>query len=282
MSDLPTPKTLAAKRPQKRRLNNTLIAGIVLSTLVVAVAAFGPFLLASPLQQNPEASLALPSAEFLLGTDQLGRDLLSRVVSGMRVDLLIAIAALIIPMILGGLLGAIAAWVGGWFENAIVTIADAVQAFPYYLLIIVLVFFLGAGVSSIFIAVGVVAWVSYMRIMRAQVQAEVGKDYTKTALGAGYSQPRVLLRHILPNVYRQPLTFYVTDVVVVIISTATLSYFGLGIAPPTPELGAIIADGQQFIAERPLLSIIPGLAVVLIGAALSLLGNGLSEQMDES
>lgn len=266
----------------RRRLNGTLIAGLVLSGVVVAVAAFGPLLLVSPLEQNVEATLAPPSAEFLLGTDQLGRDLLSRIVSGMRVDLLIATAALILPMILGGVLGAVSAWRGGWLDSVTGVLADVVQAFPYYLLIIVLVFFLGAGVGSIFIAVGAIAWVSYLRILRAQVQAAKDEDYAKAALGAGYSGARVLLRHILPNVYKQPLTFYVTDVVVVIISTATLSYFGLGIAPPTPELGAIIADGQQFIAERPLLSVAPGLAVVLIGVALSLLGNGLSEQADES
>ncbi len=282
MEALVAPVESSADRHPRRRLNGTLTAGIVLSGLVMAIAALGPLLLVSPLQQNPAAILAPPSAEFPLGTDQLGRDLLSRVVSGMRVDLLIATTALIIPMILGGVLGAVSAWVGGWLESAVAVIADVVQAFPYYLLIIVLVFFLGAGVGSIFIAVGAIAWVSYMRIMRAQVQAEIGRDYTRAALGAGYSGSRVLVRHIFPNVYKQPLAFYVTDVVVVIISTATLSYFGLGIAPPTPELGAIIADGQQFIAERPLLSVAPGLAVVIIGAALSLLGNGLSEQLDES
>ena len=185
-------------------------------------------------------------------------------------------------MLVGSALGAAAAWFGGWADQVIGVLSDVVQAFPYFLLIIVLVFFLGAGAGSIFVAVAVVAWVSYARIVRGEVQTQMHQDYVQAALGSGLSERRVLLRHVIPNCFRQPLAYYATDVVIVIIGTATLSYLGLGIAPPTPELGSMIADGQQFIGTDPMPSVAPGLAVVLIGAALCLLGQGLAEQVDQS
>jgi peptide/nickel transport system permease protein len=269
-------------RISSRGLNGTLIAGIALSCVVVAAVLIAPMFLASPTEPHLSDLLQAPSGAHPFGTDQLGRDVLTRVVYAMRVDLGIATLALIGPMLLGSALGAAAAWWGGWVDEIVGVLSDVVQAFPYYLLIIVLVFFLGAGVGSIFVAVALVAWVSYARIMRGEVQARMHEDYVLAARGSGLSEPRVLVRHVLPNCFKQPLAYYVTDVVIVIIGTATLSYLGLGIAPPTPELGSMIADGQQFIGSHPLLSIVPGLAVVLIGVAFSLLGQGLAEQVDQS
>lgn len=264
------------------RANATLLAAIAFFLLVVGIVVVGPLLLPSPTEQNLDNLLAPPSSSALLGTDQLGRDVLARVLAGMRLDLLVGVTALIVPVVLGSLLGALAAWHGGWVDEVVGILADVVQAFPYYLFILVLAFFLGAGVMSIYVAVATVAWVSYMRIVRAEVGSAMRQDYVQAAVGAGYSGGRVLLRHVLPNVFKQPLTYAVTDVVVVIVSTATLSYLGVGITPPTPELGAMVSEGQQFVGLRPLLTIAPGLAVVLIGVSLALLGNGLSRQLDES
>lgn len=270
------------RRPRRRRLNPTLTAGVGLGGVLLAVIVVAPFFLPSPNQQDLTRILQQPSAGALLGTDQLGRDVLSRVIAGMRIDLLIGIGALIGPFIFGSVLGAMAAWYRGWVGEVAAVLGDVVQAFPYYLFILVLAFLLGAGVRSILIAVAAVAWVSYMRIVRAEVESVMHRDYVAAAIGASYSDRRVLLRHVLPNVFKQPLTFAITDVVVVIVSTATLSYLGVGITPPTPELGALIADGQQYVAIRPMIALSAGLAVVVIGAALSLLGHGLAEQFDES
>jgi len=271
-----------ARRPRPRKPNPTLMAGFIVGGIVLAIIVIAPFFLPPPNQQDLTNILQGPSAQAWLGTDQLGRDVLSRVVAGMRIDLAIGVCALIVPVIFGSILGALAAWYRGWLGEVAAVLADVVQAFPYYLFIIVLAFFLGAGVRSILIAVAVVAWVSYLRIVRAEVESVSHRDYITAALGAGYSDRRILLRHVLPNVFKQPLAYAVTDVVVVIVSTATLSYLGVGIAPPTPELGALIADGQQYVTLRPLIALSPGLAVILIGAALSLLGHGFSEQLDES
>lgn len=277
--------TLAAEAGRSRmpaRLNGTLVAAIVLLLVLLAVVVAVPRWLPSPTEQDLGSILAPPSARSPLGTDQLGRDVLARVLAAIRLDLVVGVTALLVPLVAGSLLGALAAWRGGWVDEVVGVVADVVQAFPYYLFILVLAFFLGAGLSSIYVAVAAVAWVSYMRIVRAEVHSAMQQDYVQAAVGAGFSGTRVLLRHVLPNVFKQPLTYAVTDVVVVIVSTATLSYLGVGVTPPTPELGALVSDGQQFVTVRPLLTVAPGLAVVLVGAVLALLGNGLSRQVDEA
>lgn len=255
---------------------------VTLVVLLVAAVCIAPFFLPSPTTPDPTSILAHPSFSAPFGTDQLGRDLFARVVAGMRLDLMLGVAALGVPLVLGAALGALAGWYGGWVDEVIGVLADVIQAFPYYLFIIVLAFFLGAGVTSIFIAVAAVAWVSYMRIVRAEVQSALRQDYIQAAVGAGYSDWRILCRHVLPNVFKQPLTYAITDVVVVIVSTATLSYLGVGIAPPTPELGALVADGQQFTSSYPLLTVAPGIAILVIGAALSVLGNRVSQRLEGS
>ncbi|MCW2757147.1 MAG: hypothetical protein JWO46_893 [Nocardioidaceae bacterium] len=276
-SSVPLGRDGLAKRARR-------VPGVALSVavLVVGLVLVAPFFLPSPTRQHLTHSLASPSGSSPLGTDQLGRDMLARVVAGVRLDLIVAVGALVVPILIGAGLGALAGWYGGWVDEAIGVVADVVQAFPYYLFIIVLAFFLGAGVTSILVAVAAVAWVSYMRNVRAEVQAALQQDYVRVAIGAGYSTRRILVRHVLPNVYKQPLAYALTDVVVVIVSTATLSYLGVGIAPPTPELGALVSDGQQFLTSHPLLAVAPGLAVVLIGVVLSVLGNALHRRLDDS
>jgi peptide/nickel transport system permease protein len=266
-------------RPSSWWREPQLAIGITVLTVVAVAAVVGPFIVGPGSSQDLDRILEGPSWSHLLGTDQLGRDVFARVLMAIRIDLVIGLGALVVPFALGTLIGATAAWRGGWFDRVVSVLADVVQAFPYYLLIIVLVFFLGAGVESIFVAVALVAWVSYMRIVRAGVESAVRQNYVVAALGGGLTNRRVFFRHVMPNVIGEPISFVTTDIVVIIISTATLSYLGLGIAPPTPELGAMIADGQQYISTRPLGSIAPGLTVGIIGAALALIGAGVNRRL---
>lgn len=275
---VPAAADLLSPARARRRPGAPLIAFLIL----LAVVFIAPFFLPSPIEQNLDNILAPPSLTYPLGTDQLGRDELSRVISGMRLDLVVSVVALVVPVVVGSLLGAVAGWYSGKVDGTVGVLADTVQAFPYYLFVIVLAFFLGAGVISILVAVAVVAWVSYMRIVRAAVQSALQQDYVRAAIGAGYSDLRILWRHVLPNVFKQPLTYAITDVVVVIVSTATLSYLGVGFPPPTPELGAMVADGQQFMGTRPLLTVAPGVAIVILGATLAVLGNSITHRSERS
>jgi peptide/nickel transport system permease protein len=152
-----------------------------------------------------------------------------------------------------------------------------VQAFPYYVLIIALVFVLGAGIPSIFVAMALVAWVSYARIVRGEVISIKEREFVQAARAAGLSDARILLRHILPNAITQAIVYSMSDVVVIIVGVVTLSYLGLGVPPPTPEWGAMIAAGQTFIVSHWWLSTIPGIAVIVVGLGFSLIGDGIAE-----
>jgi peptide/nickel transport system permease protein len=158
--------------------------------------------------------------------------------------------------------------------NAII---DIVQAFPFYVLVIALVFVLGAGIQGVFLAVAAVGWVSYARIIRGGVLVAKREEYVLAARAAGFSSARIMFRHLLPNVVTQAIIFAMSDIVVVIVGVVTLGYLGLGVPPPTPDWGSMIFDGQTFITTNWLLPTIPGIAVVITGLGLSLVGDGLAD-----
>jgi peptide/nickel transport system permease protein len=270
------------EQPERRRATwyrqPALVAGLTITTLLVAIAVFAPLIAPfDPNQQNLAVSLIGPSAHHLLGTDQLGRDTFSRLVFGARVDLRVGFIAVLFPFIIGTFLGSIAGYFGGWVDIIVMRLVDVVVAFPFYVLIIALVFVLGTGQRSIYIAITIVGWVSYARIIRGEILVAKRLDYVAAAQSGGLSNARVILRHILPNVITQAIVYAMSDIVQDILAIVTLSYLGLGIAPPTADWGSMISDGQNFLTTHWQLSTIPGLAVVVTGLGLSLLGDGLAD-----
>ena len=260
--------------------SRALLVGSLMLGTIAAAGLFAPWLTPhDPLAQDLSATLASPSATHLLGTDHLGRDVLTRLLYATRIDLLIGVGAVITPFVVGTLLGAIAGYVGGRVDLAISAVTDMVMAFPYYVLIIALVFSLGPGIPSIFIAMAIVAWVSYARIVRGEVTSARTQEYVLAARALGYSHARILLRHILPNVITQPIVYAMSDIVVIIVGVVTLSWLGLGVPPPTPDWGAMIQAGQPFLTSHWQLSTIPGVAVILVGLAFSLIGDGLTQKL---
>lgn len=205
-----------------------------------------------------------------------GRDVWARLLYGGRIDLAIGLGAVLTPFVLGTLLGSLAGYYGGRVDFAVSGAADMVQAFPYYVLIIALVFVLGAGITSIFVAMALVAWVSYARIVRGEVISIKEREFVQAARAAGLSDARILLRHILPNAITQAVVYSMSDIVVIIVGVVTLSYLGLGVPPPTPW-GAMIAAGQTFVVSHWWLSTIPGIAVIVVGLGFSLVGDGIAE-----
>lgn len=284
MISLTLPGRSARTLPTRRRtgrLNGTLLVGLVLLALLVLAAICAPLITsADPIAQDLTKALLPPgSPGHLLGTDRLGRDVLARLLYGARVDLRVGVLAVATPFVLGSLLGLLAGWVGGWFDALLMRIVDMVVAFPFFVLVIALVFALGAGTTSIYVAITLVGWVAYARIVRGEVLVAKNQEYALAARVSGLPTWRILLRHLLPNVILQAVVFSMSDIVLTILAIVTLGYLGLGVPPPTPDWGSMIQDGQQFMLTHWYLPALPGFAVVLTGLALALIADGLVERM---
>ena len=255
-----------------------LFIGMVLVAFLVLVAVLAPVIAPhDPIQQNLTAILQPPSAQHWLGTDKVGRDVFSRLIYGARIDLRVGALAVIIPFVVGSVLGAVSGYFGGVIDAVIMRIVDVFFAFPFYVLVIALVYVLGSGERAIYLAIAAVSWVSYCRIVRAEVLVAKNQDYVVAARLGGLSHARIIGGHILRNVIAQAVVYAMSDIVLDILAIVTLGYLGLGIQPPAPDWGGMIIDGQPFITTQWWLSTVPGLAVVFTGLALSLTGDGLAE-----
>ncbi|HEY4991245.1 MAG TPA: ABC transporter permease, partial [Nakamurella sp.] len=272
--------TARAQRRADRRWYRqpALMAGVVILIIVVGMALAAPLITSyNPNAQDLTASLAGPSGHHLLGTDQLGRDTFTRLLYGLRLDLRIAFIAVLFPFVLGTVLGTLAGYFGGWVDAVIMRLVDIVVAFPFYVLVIALVFVLGPGERSIYIAITAVGWVAYARIIRGEILVAKRQDYVTAARSGGLSNLRIMSRHLLPNVITQAFIYAMSDIVQDILAIVTLGYLGLGIPPPTADLGSMINDGQNFLSTHWQLTTIPGLVVVVVGLGLSLVGDGLAD-----
>ncbi|WP_340023458.1 ABC transporter permease [Paenibacillus sp. FSL K6-1096] len=263
-----------------RRIVKTpsLLTGILMFAILILLAVLVPYLSPyDPSEQNLSAFLQPPSAAHWLGTDQLGRDLLTRLLYAARTDLAIMILAEIIPFCTGVLLGMISGYYGKWIDRVISLITDAFIAFPFYLIVIIVAFASGAGERGIYITFILVGWIVFARVVRGLSASFRKQEWIASAQTLGLPGHRILLRHLLPNVLPQAVVVLMTDMIGLLVAIVTLGYLGIGIAPPTPDWGTMIADGQPFITTAWWLSAVPGFAVVYTGIALSLLGDGLAD-----
>jgi peptide/nickel transport system permease protein len=278
-----SPLVRAGRRPRLIHWRErNLIVGAVLIGLIVAVALFAPLIAPyGPLDTDYDARLAPPNGQHLFGTDNLGRDIFSRVVHGARIDLQVGIVSVLMPFLIGGLLGCLAGYYGGRVDTVVMRVVDVIQAFPFLILIIAIVAVLGAGLPSVYVAVALVAWVSYARLIRGEILVAKNQEYVEAARALGGGDARVIGRHLLPNVVTSALVFASTDVVLYIVLVTSLSYLGLAARPPSPEWGAMITEGRTFMATAWWISLFPGLAVVLTGIAFSIFGDGLADALRE-
>jgi peptide/nickel transport system permease protein len=256
----------------------SFVAGIAILGVIVLMAICAPLITShDPTRQDLQHTLQGPGGGHLLGTDELGRDVWSRLVYGARTDLRVAFLAVLFPFVIGTTLGLLSGYFGGKLDTLTNWLVSVVVAFPFLVLIIALVFALGPGTRNIYIAITVVGWVSYTRIVRAEVLSAKRREYVLAARAGGLSTPRILVRHLLPNVVTQAIVFSMSDIVLSILTIVTLGYFGLGVQPPTPDWGRMIADGQTFLTTHWELATIPGIAVVITALGLSLLADGLAD-----
>lgn len=256
----------------------SLVAGVSIVGIVIVLVLLAPVIGGySPVQQNLLATFQGPSAAHLLGTDDLGRDVWTRLLYGGRTDIEVGVLAIIGPFTIGSTIGIIAGYFGGWLDAVIGRIVDIVLAFPFYVLIIALVFVVGQGTHGIYIAFLLTDWVVYARMTRAATLVARQHDWMQAAVAGGLGNWRVLGRHLLPNIIAQPIVYAMSDIVFVILAVVTLGYLGLGIPPPSPDWGAMINEGQIFLTTHPWLSTVPGIAVLITALGFSLLGDGLAD-----
>ncbi|TBC87972.1 ABC transporter permease (plasmid) [Rhizobium leguminosarum] len=259
-----------------RRPMLVLSAGLLLFFVLLAIGApiVAPY---DPIMQNAEVRLQAPSLLHPFGTDNFGRDILSRVIWGARLDLQMALIGVIFPFVIGTTVGTIAGFFGGIVDALFMRLVDIILAFPFLVLMLSIIAILGPGLGSFYIAMALVGWVSYTRLIRAQMLVLKGSDYAVAAVSLGFSRPRIMFRHLLPNAIAGSIVFSMSDATLVLLSGAAVSYLGLGVQPPIAEWGVMVAEGQSFITTAWWITLFPGLSIVCLAFGFSMLGDALGE-----
>jgi len=269
---------LSASTVGRLRRNGALLTGAIMLALLGVVTAFGPLLLPfDPLAVDFGQALLPPSLGHWFGTDDLGRDVFSRVIVASHTDLEIAVMCVLIPFVTGTAVGLVSGYAGGVIDAVLMRLVDILWAFPFYVLVIAIVGSLGPSIANMYLAFALVAWISFARVVRGEVLILKQQEFVQAALLLGYSHLRILLRHILPNAITPAIVFMMSDVVLTILAVTALGFLGLGIQPPTPEWGVMIAEGRNFIFDGWWGSLFPGLAIVYVGVTFSFLGDGLDD-----
>ena len=265
-------------------LRKSAAIGLVVVLLIVLIALLAPLIApADPNRQDLMGRLQPPNGEHWLGTDSFGRDQLSRLIFGARISLMVGVVAVAIAAFLGGVMGLLAGYYGGTVDNLLMRLIDVLMAFPTLLLAIVFLAMLGerlGGLSNIMVAVGVASTPHFARLVRGQVLSLKELDFVEAARALGGSAGRLMVRHILVNSLSPVIVFATLRVATVILTEASLSFLGLGVPPPTPTWGGMVAEGTKFLQRAPWLSLIPGVAIMVTVLAFNLFGDGLRDALD--
>ena len=289
MSAAPVPvaaERTASESPWRKSVrqltrNPTAMIGLGALVLLTFVAIAAPWLAPyDPIRQDPMLFLKPPSAEHWLGTDQFGRDIFSRILYGARISLRIGLVSVGIAIALGGFLGLVSGFYGGWLDQVISRFVDLLLAFPGILLALVIVSVIGPSLTNVMIAVGISATPTYARVVRGSVLAARENVYVEAAHALGAGDRRVLARHVLPNVLAPVIVLATLGVAGAILTGAALSFLGLGAAPPTPEWGAMLSEGRNYMRLAWWISTFPGLAIMIAVLATNLFGDGLRDALD--
>ena len=266
------------------RANPLITTGGVIALLIVLIAVVAPLVIPYPADAgaatHPEIALQAPSAQHLFGTDQVGRDLFSRVLAGARVSPVVALFVLLISCVVGISLGVLAGYFGGLTDEIIMRITDIFLAFPPLLLALAFATVLPANLTSLTIAIAISWWPWYTRLVRGQAASVAGRPYVEACRTLGIPSRRILLRHVLPNSITPVIVQVSMDVGGVILTASALSFLGLGAQDPTPDWGLMVAEGQNYFTTQWWLVTFPGLAILITALAFNLLGDGLRDVLD--
>ncbi len=266
--------------PRLRR-NRMAMAGLIVVLLLFAVSLMAPFLTPyDPSAINAWDVLQAPSWKHWFGTDELGRDVLTRVLFGARISLKVGFVAVGIAVVLGTLIGLVAGYYGGWVDSLLMRCVDIMLCFPSFFLILAVIAFLNPSIWIIMAVIGLTGWMGVARLVRAEVLAIREMDYIMAARCIGCSDLRIILRHILPNALSPVLVAATLGVAGAILTESALSFLGIGVQPPTPSWGNILTSGKDYIEFAWWLSLFPGLAILITVLAYNLLGEGIRDALD--
>ena len=267
---------------ERRWSNVTLGIGIAVVGALSIAGFVAPLIApADPNALDLSKRLLSPSWQHWMGTDPFGRDILSRTLYAIRLDLVVVLIITYVPMVFGMIVGALAGYLRGWVDAITVRVIDAFIAFPFIVLVIAVVAILGPGLKGVYIGVLAVGWTLYARLTRGDMLVLREQQFILAARTLGYSPRRVILRHAIPNLIRSNLVFSMADIVLNLLLLAALSYLGLGVQAPTAELGAMVADGQSFLLQAWWVTTLPGVVIVLLGAGFSMIGDSLADRLGQ-
>jgi peptide/nickel transport system permease protein len=273
-----SPNAMLLRRFSKER---TAVFGLLVIVIFALIAVFAPLLAPyDPLQQDIPNGLAAPSPEHWMGTDKLGRDVLSRMLYGARISLGAGLGVVLMSAVIGTLVGIVAGYVGGWTDEGIMRVTDIFFAFPSLILAMAIAGALGPSLQNALIAVAVVTWPVYARLIRGQVLILRNREFVQAARAVGAGHGLILRRHLFPNTLSPLLVQASFDMGVTILAVAGLSFIGFGAQPPTPEWGVMISEGRNYITTHWWLTFFPAMAMLLAVAGFNLVGDGLRDVLD--
>lgn len=271
------PSAIPQSSHRARPSLSLLVAGAIVGGWVL-LAVFAPFVAPyDPTEIDIMQALKAPDVAHWFGTDQVGRDVLSRVIHGARINLLICVAGVLPPLLIGTAVGLLSGYYGGVVDTLLMRLYDLTAAFPFFVLVLAIVGVLGPGLTNFFVALALVGWVTYARLVRAEVIGIRDSEYVQAAQCLGYSDRVILSRHILPNAFGPVLAYSVSDAVLVMLAGASFGFLGMGAQPPLAEWGVMISDGSPFVRQAWWICTFPGLATISLGLGLAFLGDGLGQ-----
>jgi len=255
-------------------------AGVTVLVLLAAVSILAPFLAPhDPLRQNLEQDLVTYSSAHPLGTDKLGRDILSRTIYGGRISLLTGVATVLISLAIGVGAGSLSGYFGGWLDLLLMRLVDILMAFPGILLAIALTAVLGPGLNHVILALCLIGWTGYARLVRGEILSLREREFIQAARGLGCPSQRIIARHLIPNLLPPLLIQATFGLAAAIVAEGSLSFLGLGVEPPAPSWGSMLNDGRQFLLVAPHLTTYPGLALMITVLALNIVGDALQDRL---
>ncbi|WNC14119.1 nickel transporter permease [Brevibacillus brevis] len=273
-----SPWALMIRRFKK---NKRALVGFWMVVAFVGLAAFAPWIAPyDPIEQNMNVILQPPSAAHFFGTDEYGRDIFSRIMYGSQISLMIGIVGVMISVVLGVGLGTLSGYFGGRTDMFIMRMMDIFMAFPSFLLALAIVSVLGPGMINVMIAIGIFSVPTFARISRSAVIAVKNKEYIEAAKSMGASHSRIIIKHVIPNSVAPIIVLSTMRIATAILTASGLSFLGMGAQPPTPEWGAMLSTGREYLRTAPHVSTIPGLAIMFMVLAFNMLGDGLRDALD--